>query len=409
MADGAGGYSSSEVAPLVSTTAIYMTVNQQGVVFAIAGGILRSYTPDGAGGYTSAVVDHPGPALSSSHSVVPTFMATDRAGDLFVTYTIDGSTQEIAEFPVNGVSKVVYSEPNTDSGNPVSWDGMTVDTAGDIFVIRRVIVPGGPSKPTMQYPALVRLAPVGSGYATSFEKVADGPSDFTSSWQAIAAASGNQLFMTTFGGFVTVQGPAVSTASAPSVPQSVAASAGDSSAVVSWAAPDSDGGSPVQGYAVARVTGSGSSTVSTQVCATDASTLSCSVGGLTNGSSYRLQVRAFNAEGYSKPVGVRVTPSVPVAFTTDLPATTYAAVKSTMTLSVEVAGDPAAVLQWQTSTDGGTTWTNMAGGKNVTSISRLVRQKNIGNLFRVRAIQKGAAPVFSTVTTLTTPKAVPQD
>ena len=81
----------------------------------------------------------------------------------------------------------------------------------------------------------------------------------------------------------------------------------------------------------------------------------------------------------------------------------------TMTLSVEVAGDPAAVLQWQTSTDGGTTWTNMAGGKNVTSISRLVRQKNIGNLFRVRAIQKGAAPVFSTVTTLTTPKAVPQD
>ena len=78
--------------------------------------------------------------------------------------------------------------------------------------------------------------------------------------------------------------------SAPSAPQSVAATAGASSATVSWAAPASDGLSPITGYTVTA--SPGGSTLSAGAAATSAQ-----VNGLLQGVSYLFSVAAVNAIG----------------------------------------------------------------------------------------------------------------
>jgi hypothetical protein len=88
----------------------------------------------------------------------------------------------------------------------------------------------------------------------------------------------------------------------PGPPRSVSAAPGDGSAVVSWVAPASDGGSPVTGYVATAVPGGES-------CSTLGG-LSCTVWGLTNGTRYSFTVRASNRVGegpVSEPSG-SVTP-----------------------------------------------------------------------------------------------------
>ncbi|MGQ0833128.1 MAG: FG-GAP-like repeat-containing protein, partial [Microthrixaceae bacterium] len=87
--------------------------------------------------------------------------------------------------------------------------------------------------------------------------------------------------------------PAVPTA--PGVPTIGAATAGNGQATVTWSPPASDGGSSIIGYVVTPYVGYVSqgpryfaSTATTQI-----------VTGLTNGTTYRFKVRAWNAAGAS--------------------------------------------------------------------------------------------------------------
>jgi hypothetical protein len=82
--------------------------------------------------------------------------------------------------------------------------------------------------------------------------------------------------------------------SVPSAPSSVAATAGDGSATVSWTAPNSDG-SPITGYTVTPYAGSVAQ-APVQVAAPATSTV---VSGLTNGTAYTFTVTATNAAGTS--------------------------------------------------------------------------------------------------------------
>jgi predicted phage tail protein len=84
-------------------------------------------------------------------------------------------------------------------------------------------------------------------------------------------------------------------ATVPGAPTIGLAVAGDGVATVSWTAPESDGGSAILGYVVTPYIGFASqgpryfaSTATTQT-----------VTGLTNGTTYRFQVRAWNAVGVS--------------------------------------------------------------------------------------------------------------
>jgi len=102
-----------------------------------------------------------------------------------------------------------------------------------------------------------------------------------------------------------------SLASQPGAPAGVGATAGASSAMVSWTAPASNGGSAVTGYRTTASPGG-------RVCATTGA-LRCTVTGLTNGQAYTFTVTATNGAG-TGPASVASSPVTPVPPVTPAPA-----------------------------------------------------------------------------------------
>jgi CotH kinase protein/Lamin Tail Domain/Fibronectin type III domain len=86
------------------------------------------------------------------------------------------------------------------------------------------------------------------------------------------------------------------TQTAPGAPTIGTATAGSSSATVTWTAPGSDGGSPITGYKV-RVVDAGTNQQVGALLDAPASATSLMVNGLTNGTSYAFQVAAVNVIG----------------------------------------------------------------------------------------------------------------
>lgn len=79
--------------------------------------------------------------------------------------------------------------------------------------------------------------------------------------------------------------------SVPTAPRDVIGRAGDSRVTLTWKAPTSDGGSPITMYDVAASPGYG-------FCRTEGA-LTCTITGLTNGTSYTFTVTAWNDAGPS--------------------------------------------------------------------------------------------------------------
>ena len=136
-----------------------------------------------------------------------------------------------------------------------------------------------------------------------------------------------------------------------SAPTSVSASAGNATATVSWATPDSDGGSAITGYTATLNPGG-------LTCVTDAASRSCAVGNLTNGTTYGVSVTAANVLG----AGI---PSTEIQV---VPATTPSAPSAPNA----VAGDGAATVTWVAPANGGSaittyTATSSPGGATCTT------------------------------------------
>ncbi len=95
---------------------------------------------------------------------------------------------------------------------------------------------------------------------------------------------------------------------APAAPQDVQASAGDGSATITWAPPQSDGGAPVARYVVTASPGGAHATTA------DGRTFVV-VPGLANGTAYTFTVHAINeiGDGPESATSVAVTPAAPRA------------------------------------------------------------------------------------------------
>jgi hypothetical protein len=136
-----------------------------------------------------------------------------------------------------------------------------------------------------------------------------------------------------------------------SAPNAVSASAGNGTATVSWAAPDSDGGTAITGYTATLNPGG-------LTCTTDAANRSCAVGNLTNGTTYSVSVTATNSLGAGIPsTEIQVVP----ATTPSVPSAPNA-----------VAGDGAATVTWVAPANGGSaittyTVTSSPGGATCTT------------------------------------------
>lgn len=121
-------------------------------------------------------------------------------------------------------------------------------------------------------------------------------------------------------------------ATAPNAPTNVAATAGNTSASVSWTAPIS-GGSDIVSYTVAASNGGGSCTTTT---------LSCVVTGLTNGATYSFTVTATNAIGTSASSSnsVVVTPAL-ATFTVQFDSNGGSAISSSTFVQAGTIAQPA--------------------------------------------------------------------
>lgn len=113
---------------------------------------------------------------------------------------------------------------------------------------------------------------------------------------------------------------------APSRPTGLTATAGDGTVDLAWAGPASDGGSAITGYAVYMATSAGGERTEGDSACTTTGSASCTVSGLTDGTTYYFVVVATNALGNSSAsaeasgtpqaaTGAQTTPTTPTTAT----------------------------------------------------------------------------------------------
>ncbi|MCL2525813.1 MAG: fibronectin type III domain-containing protein, partial [Coriobacteriia bacterium] len=157
----------------------------------------------------------------------------------------------------------------------------------------------------------------------------------------------------------------------PTVPQSLRATPGNASATLSWYIPQYTG-KPITSYQVSR-DGTNWTTVS--------SGRSFSFTGLTNGTTYTLQVRAVNADGTGAIASTTVTPAPVVPSMPQNPAVAPGPGHVTVSWTAPANNGGSSITSYQVymSTDNGATFTLAAtvnGGQTSANINNLVNGQN---------------------------------
>jgi hypothetical protein len=188
----------------------------------------------------------------------------------------------------------------------------------------------------------------------------------------------------------------------PGIPTIGTVAAGDGQATVSWAAPVSDGGSPITGYVVTPYIGDApqspvpfNSTATTET-----------VTGLTNGTTYQFRVQAINAVGtgpYSA-LSEALTPGTPGPPT--IGTATAASGQATVSWTAP-SYDGGSPITGYTVTPYVSTWTGLPRTFNSTATTQTITGLTNGwpYRFRVQAINNMGTGTYSAETNRVTPTA----
>lgn len=282
--------------------------------------------------------------------------ATDQAIRISITrsypsgyQTLMAATPYVGMYDISGPDApgtCSFSSPDTNGetqlGRPIQLLGghtyLFMVTQGDVLLPGPVLVRFDRSTPPSAPQAVSALASAGSVAVSWASPASDGGWPITSygvsaspggAGCTVTVSTGDEPLTCSVGGLSngvdysfsvaakTVAGVGAAATvvgrprTVPSAPGSVTADPGDGSASVSWAVPASDGGAPITGYSVTA--SPGGSSCSTTVGVTP-NPLSCVVGGLSNGTSYTLAVRAVNVAGSGAAGSTSATPrTVPSA------------------------------------------------------------------------------------------------
>ena len=134
------------------------------------------------------------------------------------------------------------------------------------------------------------------------------------SLRAAAAAAGMAALLvgaTTTGAMAAVTSTSApsarqATSTVPGAPTGLTATGGNGTATLSWSAPSSDGGSPLDDYIIQGGTSPSGSDIVDYVFSH-----TVTISGLTNGTTYYFRVHAQNADGEGPTATVTVTPQAP--------------------------------------------------------------------------------------------------
>lgn len=167
----------------------------------------------------------------------------------------------------------------------------------------------------------IGAAGAGNGPGTSYWQFWDAVSAIGLAWESAPAASNSpgaagsvaydaNYFYVAVGNSSWKRAPisAWAVAAVPTAPQNLAGASGAAKAFLSWAAPASDGGSPILSYVIEQ-SSNGGTTWTSYPQGASASATSVTIDGLTNGTAYSLRIAAVNAVGRGEWASTSVTPS----------------------------------------------------------------------------------------------------
>ena len=213
-------------------------------------------------------------------------------------------------------------------------------------------------------------------------------------------------------GTYSVVSAAVTPFTTPDAPTAVAGVSGNAQVVVSWTAPADNGGSAIIQYQVSYAPqGTDNYGTWSTATATQSSSTTFTVPGLTNGTSYKFKVAATNAAGdgsystSSSAVTAYTTPGAPTAVTGTAGEGEVALSWSAPTSN---GGDSITDYIIQYSSNNGASWTTFSDGTS-TSTSETVTGLTNGSsyVFRIAAVNAAGAGANSTNSAAVVPRTVP--
>jgi|SRR5690242_613028 YVTN family beta-propeller protein len=203
-----------------------------------------------------------------------------------------------------------------------------------------------------------------------------------------------------------IDGSSSNTSTAPSVPQNLQSTSGNSQVTLSWSAPSNNGGSPITNYKIYKSTSSGTETLS----ATIGNITSYNDGTVTNGQTYFYKVTAVNSIGESSQSNeASATPTMPITSPqppTGLTATSASTSQINLSWITPTNNGGSAIIGYmiERSTDNGSSWSTVQSntGSTATTYNDTGLASSTTYTYRVSAVNSVGSSQPSNTASATT-------